>query len=522
MYLFLLVQSPDSQNTLYLNVQYVLFYVDLIKIVKNVSKIIKNNVAMLGYGSYIYPMNKKPVFNQKYIWMITFAAAMGGFLFGYDFVVIGGAKPFYEPFFNLITPTQKGWGTSSAIVGCVIGAILCVLLSDKLGRKRLLIFSGFLFAFSALGTALADNFFSFNAFRMIGGVAMGAALNLSPMYISEIAPAKKRGMLVTINQLMIMIGILAAQIVNLLISKLDTELIASPTSQMIRESWSGQLGWRWMFGVEVIPAMLFFGLMFFVPESVRWLVKNGQEKQAFKILKKMGGDEYATYEVSDIQLTISKEHVTHVNFKELLSNKVLKLIGLGVFLAFLQQWSGINVVIYYASDIFQAAGFNLQEMMVQIVAIGLVMLLSVFVTIFTVEKLGRRKILLVATLSMAVVYGLIGGGFYTGNTGTTVVVLMLVNVMLYSLSLAPLFWVVLSEIYPNRIRGAAMSIGATAHWLANFMLTFSFPTIKETIGWANNFWLYGLICLIGFVVLYFYLPETKGKTLEDIERELAD
>jgi sugar porter (SP) family MFS transporter len=467
-------------------------------------------------------MNKKTIYNQKYIWMITFAAAMGGFLFGYDFVVIGGAKPFYEPYFNLITPTQKGWGTSSAIVGCIIGTLMCVLLSDKVGRKRLLILSGFLFGLSALGTALAGSFFAFNAYRLIGGIAMGAALNLSPMYIAEIAPADRRGILVTINQLMIMIGILAAQIVNLLISKLDTELIASPTTQMIKESWNGQLGWRWMFGAEAVPALLFFVLMFFVPESVRWLVKNGQEKQASRILVKMGGEDYAQEEVSDIKLTISQEHVARVNFKELLARKVLKLIGLGVFLAFLQQWSGINVVIYYASDIFQAAGFNLQEMMVQLVAIGLVMLLSVFITIFTVEKLGRRKLLLVATLLMAVVYGLIGGSFYTGNTGISVVVMMLFNVMLYSLSLAPLFWVVLSEIYPNRIRGAAMSIGATAHWVANFLLTFSFPTIKESIGWANNFWLYGIICMLGFIVLYFYLPETKGKTLENIEREIAD
>jgi sugar porter (SP) family MFS transporter len=454
--------------------------------------------------------------------MITFAAAMGGFLFGYDFVVIGGAKPFYEPFFDLVTPTQKGWGTSSAIVGCVIGTLICVLFSDKVGRKRLLIFSGFLFALSAFGTALAGSFFAFNAFRLIGGIAMGAALNLSPMYISEIAPADKRGILVTINQLMIMIGILLAQIVNLLISRLDADLIASPTMLMIKESWSGQLGWRWMFGAEAIPALLFFGIMFFVPESIRWLVKNGQEKKAYQVLMKMGGEEYASFEVKDIQLTLSKENVGRVNFSELLNSKVLKLIGLGVFLAFLQQWSGINVVIYYASDIFQAAGFNLQEMMVQIVAIGLVMFLSVFVTIFTVEKLGRRKILLAATLSMAVVYGWIGRGFFTDHTGVSLVVLMLVNVMLYSLSLAPLFWVVLSEIYPNRIRGAAMSIGATAHWLANFALTFSFPTIKENIGWANNFWMYGLICLIGFIVLYFFLPETKGKTLEAIERELAD
>ncbi len=235
-------------------------------------------------------MDKITANHQKYVWMITFAAAMGGFLFGYDFVVIGGAKPFYEPYFDLTTPAQKGWGTSSAIVGCIMGTLLCVLLSDKLGRKRLLIFAGFLFGLSAMGTALAGSFFAFNAYRLIGGVAMGTALNLSPMYIAEIAPADKRGVLVTINQLMIMIGVLAAQIANLLISKLDTALIAAPTTQMIKESWSGQLGWRWMFGAEALPALLFFILMFIVPESVRWLVKNGQEKEALRILNKMGGE----------------------------------------------------------------------------------------------------------------------------------------------------------------------------------------------------------------------------------------
>lgn len=461
-------------------------------------------------------------YNHRFIWMVTFAAALGGFLFGYDFVVIGGAKPFYEPFFNLTSPAQRGWGTSSALVGCVIGALLCILLSDKLGRKKLLIFSGFLFALSAFVTALAPDFLIFNAARMTGGIAMGAALNLAPMYIAEIAPAGKRGMMVTINQFMIMIGILSAQVVNLLISKLDAELIADPTLEMIRESWSGQFGWRWMFGAEAVPALIFFILMFIVPESVRWLVKDGQEGKALKILGRIGGEEYARAEIKDISQTLSEESISKVNFKELLDSKVLKLIGLGMFLAFLQQWSGINVVIYYASDIFQAAGFNLQEMMLQTVAIGSVMLLSVIITIFTVEKLGRRLILLIATASMAVIYGLIGGSFFTGYTGAPIVVLTLLNVMFYSLSLAPLFWVVISEIYPNRIRGAAMSIGATTHWVANFLLTFSFPAIKEAVGWANNFWLYGVVCLIGFIVLYRYLPETKGKSLEQIEREIAD
>lgn len=199
----------------------------------------------------------------------------------------------------------------------------------------------------------------------------------------------------------------------------------------------------------------------------------------------------------------------------------MKFIGLGIFLAFLQQWSGLNVIIYYAADIFQAAGYNLKEMMLNIVVIGSVMVLSVFITILTVDRVGRKKLLLLGTSAMALIYALIGYCFYTSYDGFIIVLLVLANVMFYSFTLAPLLWVVLSEIFPNRIRGAAMSIAAFAHWVGNFTLTFSFPTIKENLGWANNFWLYGLICAVGFVVLYFILPETKGKTLEEIEHELV-
>lgn len=460
-------------------------------------------------------------YNQKFLWLVSLTAAMGGFLFGYDWVVIGGAKPFYEPYFNLITPAQKGWGTSSALLGCMAGALGCVFLADRLGRKRLLIFAGFLFALTGVGTALATNFMWFNVYRIIGGVAMGIALNLSPMYIAEIAPPEKRGMLVTINQLMIMIGVLLAQLINWQISLIDTALPSNASNEIIAQSWSGLYGWRWMFGVEAIPAALFFLLMFFVPESVRWLVKNGQKEKATSILDRIGGKDYATYQVQEIELTLSKENVGHVNFKELLNSRVLKIIGIGVFLAFLQQWSGLNVVIYYASDIFQAAGYNLKEMMLNIVVIGSVMVLSVFITLFTVDRLGRKTLLLIGTSAMAIIYGLIGYCFYANYNGVVIVLLVLANVMFYSFTLAPLLWVVLSEIFPNRIRGAAMSIAALAHWVGNFTLTYTFPSIKENLGWANNFWLYALICGVGFVVLLKVLPETKGKTLEEIEHDLV-
>jgi sugar porter (SP) family MFS transporter len=460
-------------------------------------------------------------YNQTYIWLISMTAALGGFLFGYDWVVIGGAKPFYEPFFDITSVEDQGWGTSSALVGCMVGAALCIVLSDKLGRKRLLIFSGFLFSLSALGTALADTFWWFNLYRMVGGVAMGIALNLSPLYISELAPSDKRGRLVTINQLLVMIGVLLAQVANWQISLLDTGLSETASFSEIAASWSGQYGWRWMFGAEIIPAILFFVLMFFVPESTRWLIKNNQVEEAKKILTKIGGERYAEDSVKDTLKTLDEGDLGSVNLKELFRKNVIKLLALGIFLAFLQQWSGINVVIYYAADIFQAAGFTLKQMMLNIVVIGGVMVASVFVTLATVDKYGRKSILLVCLAAMTILYVLTGFSFYENWGGTTVVVFVLANVMFYSISLAPLLWVVLSEIFPNRIRGAAISVGALAHWIGNFTLTYFFPAIKENLGWANNFWLYGAICFFGFIVIWRVLPETKGKSLEQIEGELS-
>ncbi len=460
-------------------------------------------------------------YNQGFIWLISLVAAMGGFLFGYDWVVVGGAKPFYEPFFQLTTSAQKGWGTSSALIGCIFGAILCVILSDKLGRRRLLILSGALFTFSAIGTALAGSFTIYNIYRIIGGLGIGIALNLSPMYIAEMSPPHIRGKMVSVNQLMVMFGILAAQIVNWRISLIDTKMPVDATGEIIRQSWNGQMGWRWMFGAETLPAILFFLLMIFMPESVRWLVKNGQNKKAANILGKIGGEKYAHHEVALIQRTISEEEVAKVHFKELLEPNLLKIILLGIFLAFLQQWSGMNVVFYYAADIFQAAGYNIREMMLQIVVIGTIMVLSVVVTILVVDKAGRKFLMLLGTGSLMVIYIIEGFLFHIGVQGLPIVILTLASVAFYSLTLAPVLWVILSEIFPNRIRGAAMSIAAVAHWVGNFTLTFSFPAIKENLGWTLNFWLYAVICGIGFVVLWFKLPETKGKSLEEIENLLT-
>ena len=266
--------------------------------------------------------------------------------------------------------------------------------------------------------------------------------------------------------------------------------------------------------------MLFFVLMFFVPESTRWLIKNNQQDKAFQVLTKIGGEQYAKDSVAETRSTLSEGDLGEVNFGELLKRNVLKLLAIGIFLAFLQQWSGINVVIYYAADIFTAAGFTLKQMMLNIVVIGGVMVASIFVTFATVDKYGRKSILLVCLAAMTVLYAGLGYSFYADLGGTPVVILVLLNVMFYSISLAPLLWVVLSEIFPTRVRGAAISIGALAHWVGNFTLTYFFPAIKENLGWANNFWLYGVICALGFLVIWLILPETKGKTLEQLEKEL--
>lgn len=461
-------------------------------------------------------------YDMKYIWVISLVAAMGGLLFGYDWVVVGGAKAFYEPYFGLTSPAMQGWGVSSALVGCLAGAIVSGVLSDRLGRKRLLISAGLLFTVSAVGTGLAQDFLWFNVFRILGGVGIGLASNLSPMYIAEVSPAKFRGRFVSVNQLMIVIGVLLAQVVNWLISLCDTGLVDNATTEIILSSWNGQYGWRWMFAAEAVPAGLFFVLMFFVPESPRWLIKNGQSGEAERIFGRIGGQDYAKAEVADIENTISSKEVGAVNFRDLLERKMFKVLMIGVILAVYQQWCGINVIFYYASDIFKSAGYDVKGVMLNIVIMGAVNLVFTFIAIGTVDKFGRKILMLLGSAGLAVSYGLVGWSFYAGVEGGWVVFLTVLAIAFYSFSLAPVMWVLLSEIFPNRIRGAAMSISVSALWIGCFTLSYFFPILNNTFGSANTFWLYGLICVAGFLFILFVLPETKGKSLEQIERELVD
>ena len=458
---------------------------------------------------------------MAFIWLVCLVAAMGGLLFGYDWVVIGGAKPFYEPYFEIGDNTKflRGWAQSSALVGCLAGALLSGIISDRSGRKRLLICSGLLFTVSAIGTALAGNFLLFITFRIIGGIGIGLASNLSPMYIAEISPAHARGKLVAINQLTIVIGILAAQIVNWLIAQPVPE---GASAEYILSSWNGQDGWRWMFGAETVPAFLFFLLMFFVPESPRWLIKYGKDDQARSILSRVGGTEYADFEMSDIKKTLASEEIARVNFRDLAEPKLCRIIMLGVFLAVLQQWCGINVIFNYAQEVFAAAGYGLSNIMFAIVITGLVNLLFTFVAIYTVDRFGRRILMLIGSAGLAGIYAILGTGYFLQSTGIHMLILVVSAIGCYAMSLAPITWVVISEIFPNRIRGAAMSVAVFSLWAACTVLTLTFPYLEGNLGVHGAFWLYGVICVIGFVVILMKLPETKGKSLEDIERELVD
>ena len=458
--------------------------------------------------------------NMKYIWAISITAAMGGLLFGYDWVVIGGAKPFYEPFFDIVDkPFLQGWAMSSALVGCLFGAVISGMLTDRFGRKRLLILAGFMFTISAIGTALARDFMLFNIFRWIGGIGIGLASNLSPMYIAEVSPAAMRGRFVSINQLTIVIGILAAQIINMLIAKPVPE---DATVEFILNSWNGQQGWRWMFGAETVPAAAFFLLMFIVPESPRWLAKYGRDEEALGILSRIGGRVHAEAEMVEIKNTLAAEEVARVNFRDLLEPRLLKIVGLGVFLAVFQQWCGINVIFNYAQEVFQDAGYGISEIMLSIVVTGIVNLLFTFVAIYTVDRFGRRILMLIGAGGLAGIYAVLGLGYFLESQGIHMLILVVLAIACYSMSLAPVTWVVISEIFPNRIRGAAMSIAVFSLWAGCTALTFTFPTLKKALGAHGAFWLYGAICVVGFIVIMFKLPETKGKSLEEIEKELVD
>lgn len=460
-------------------------------------------------------MENSSNFNQKYILGLTLVSALGGLLFGYDWVVIGGAKPFYERFFDITAfPHMQGWAMSSALIGCLFGALSSGYFSDRLGRKVPLIGAAALFTISAIGTGAANDFSLFIAYRLLGGLGIGIASAVSPMYIAEIAPAHLRGRLVAVNQLTIVIGILAAQIINYLIAEKVPE---GSTDQMIVESWNGQWGWRWMFWAETVPAVSFFVLAFFIPESPRFLAKSGRTEQSLTILQKIGGMEYARNIELEIAETL-KFSSSKIDWKALRDKKIKPVLLLGVILAVFQQWCGINVIFNYAEEVFTSAGYSVSDMLLNVVITGVVNLIFTLIAMRMVDNWGRRKMMLLGSAGLAVIYLVLGSSYYFGVQGLAILILVILAIASYSLTLAPVTWVILSEIFPNRIRGAAMAIATTSLWIASFVLTYTFPLLNKALNASGTFWLYAFISLAGFIFILVKLPETKGKSLEEIEK----
>ena len=429
--------------------------------------------------------------NRRFIYFICLVSAMGGLLFGYDWVVIGGAKPFYELYFGIgDSPLMQGVAMTTALVGCLAGAMVAGAAADRYGRKPLLTVAAVLFTVSAIATGLFNDFTLFNVARFVGGIGIGVASALSPVYIAEVSPKEIRGRMVSMNQMAIVIGILAAQIVNMLLAK-DTGVAES-------QAWNREWGWRWMFWAETLPAALFLVMSFMIPES-----------PVFVQLKKARGSDRM------------KERSEQAGLKELLQPKYSRMLLLGLIVAVFQQWCGTNVIFNYAQEIFTGAGFDVDGMFINIVITGIANVIFTLVALYVIERWGRRTLILIGAGGLGLIYLTLGTCYYMQVTGVMMVALVVAAISVYAMTLGPVTWTLLAEIFPNRIRGVAMGVCTFALWVGCCTLTFSFPSMNASLGSSGTFWAYSLICVCAFVYLWRNCPETKGKSLEELEKELV-
>ncbi len=448
--------------------------------------------------------------SSLYVARVCVVAALGGLLFGYDTGVIAGAIGFLEAHFNLDPGFQKGWVAASALIGCTIGVSIAGLLSDWLGRKRTLIVAAIFFFVSAVGTALPKNITMFVIFRIIGGVGVGAASITSPMYIAEISPARIRGRMVSVNQFAIVTGFLVVYLVNYFIALQGTE------------AWNIAYGWRWMFGSEMLPALLLLVLLFFVPESPRWLTKYGRHEKALVVLTRVGGRAHAKREFDSIKDAIAHESGS---LAQLLRPGMRIVLVIGIVLAVLQQVTGINVFLYFGAEIFKKMGSGTNAALLKEVMVGAVNLTFTVIAIWAVDRLGRKPLMLIGSAGMGICLAAMGfAGYLQHVTGMWLLVFILGYIACFALSVGPVTWVILSEIFPTRIRGRAMGVATVFLWLSNYIVTQTFtmmdenPWLIEKFHRGFPFWIYGVFCVCLLVFVWRFVPETKGKTLEEIEK----
>ena len=458
-----------------------------------------------------------PVPSTNYVWGIAMVAALGGLLFGYDWVVIGGARQFFEIYFHLRSASAVGWANSCALVGCFAGSLVAGALADRYGRKPVLLTSAILFAVSSILTGWAPNFPAFIVWRIAGGVAIGLSSNISPLYIAEVSPAAHRGRLVSLNQFAVVIGILFAQIMNWRIAAPVPDRL-SPAEALV--SWNVQFGWRWMFTAVAVPAVIFLVASLAIPESPRWLLIHNRSDEAIEVLRRVTGTaENAAGEAAAVVAALRKEQSNTPGWSGLLQPGVRRMLLVGVGLAVLQQWSGINILFNYAEEVYRAAGFGASQILLDIVITGAINLSFTVLAMAFVDRLGRRPLMLIGCCGIAVSHLLAGFAYRASWHGMPVLLLTLCAIACYAMTLAPLTWVIIAEIFPNRMRSAGVSIAVSALWISSFALTYSFPFIHGALGSAGAFFTYGAVCVAGAVFVLFIVPETKGRTLEEIEAQ---
>jgi SP family xylose:H+ symportor-like MFS transporter len=447
--------------------------------------------------------------SKSYLVLACGVATLGGLLFGYDTAVISGAIEPLRGFFGL-DATMKGWAAGCALVGCVAGVMMAGPMNDRLGRKITLLLAAVLFLFSALGTALPRTFTEFVIYRIVGGLGVGIASMTSPMYIAEISPARLRGRMVSLNQFAIIFGMLVVYFVNYSIALQGDE------------AWMRSTGWRWMFGSEAVPALVLLAAMFFVPESPRFLCRKGRVDKAREILAKIDGEEHAGREIAEIEATLRQESG---NLRELLRPGLRGVLILGIALAVLQQVTGINVFLYYAPDIFRAvAGTGTDIALLQTIVVGAVNLLFTVIAIVTVDRIGRRPLMIAGAVGMGVSLMAIGAASWTQAIGGWLLVFVLGYIASFALSVGPVTWVILSEIFPTKLRGRALGIATFFLWTANFIVSQTFPMMDENDWLVERFhhgfpfFVYAAFCVVLVWVVARFVPETKGRSLEQIER----
>ncbi|HVU53909.1 MAG TPA: sugar porter family MFS transporter [Puia sp.] len=441
---------------------------------------------------------------RLYLILICLVAAAGGFLFGFDTSVISGAIEFIQKpaVFNL-NEWEKGWTVSCIIIGCMTGCVYTGPLSDKYGRKKLLIVTALIFLASSLGCALAEHYWVFIINRMVAGFAVGSASMLAPIYIAEVSPARHRGKLVSLNLFAIFLGQSAAFFSNYFL-----------------RNTGGIDNWRWMIGVQVIPSGILFLLLFFIPESPRWLVEKKRRFLALHILTRINGKELAEADLATIEGTASAENATG-KFRELFRGRMFRLLLIGVALAVFQQITGINVIMYYAPSIFESAGFAPDSALFQTALMGLVNLTFAVISMSLVDRLGRKPLMVIGSIGMGISLLLLAITFITNHFSGYLVLFCIIGFLAsFGFSLGPVVFVLISEIFPNNLRSHAVAISIFLLWAANFIVSFSFPYMLKNLQ-GYSFLLFSFMCFLCLLFVLRYLTETKGKSLEQIERELA-